>query len=197
MSGSVYENSIAYNILKFGSFDYIEDFEENRRFYHKRDFALEVRPHRLMYQVWFQSMSLRYFFEMALFGFSVLFFQYYLSSFNLDLHILSKDIRGLIDYGVLTVSEEGRILVTEDGKRVLKSWQQDDTWHLRVLGSEADESTTSIADLINMDEKVNEEDEEGVWYDAFGVAHRADGTVIIHNANGLNIVNGKIIYTQA
>jgi hypothetical protein len=49
VSGSMFENSTPYNILKFGKFEYMEDFEENRRFYHKRDYALEIRPHRFTF----------------------------------------------------------------------------------------------------------------------------------------------------
>jgi hypothetical protein len=74
-------------------------------------------------------MSLRYFFEMALFGFSVFFFQIYLSQFNYDLHILNKDIGLLIEYEVLTLDLDGHILVTDDGRRVLNNYEQDEFWY--------------------------------------------------------------------
>jgi hypothetical protein len=64
----------------------MEDFEEKSRFYKPADQKVLIRPHRFTYQVWFMSMSLRYFFEMALFTTCVIVFQYFISIFNYDLH---------------------------------------------------------------------------------------------------------------
>lgn len=79
VSGSVFENSTAYNFLFTDYFKSKEDFEEKRRFYQSRDLTIDVRPHRFSYRVWLQSMSLRYFIEMTFFAISVLVFQYFLS----------------------------------------------------------------------------------------------------------------------
>ena len=74
-SGSIFENSIPYNMLTFYSTSYKDDFEEKRlRFYHKRDLYTDVRPHKFTFRVWFQSMSLRYRMEMIFFAIAVLFF---------------------------------------------------------------------------------------------------------------------------
>ena len=37
-------------------------------------------------------MSLRYFIEMAFFVFNVLFFQYFITKFNTDMHMVTEDI---------------------------------------------------------------------------------------------------------
>ena len=90
-----------------------EDFEEKRRFYHGRDLTLDVRPHQFSYRVWLQSMSLRYFIEMAFFAVNVMIFQYYLSGFNKDLHVVNNDIKELIKMEVYETDEMGRILMID------------------------------------------------------------------------------------
>jgi len=74
VSGSFYENSTAYGYLTFGNLNGMTDFEKRRRFYHKRDLQKDVRPHKFAFRVWLESMSLRYYIEMAFFATQVLWF---------------------------------------------------------------------------------------------------------------------------
>ena len=113
VSGSFLENSTAYDYLKFGNLSGTDDFEKNKRFYHSRDLTLDVRPHRFAYRVWYESMNLRYFIEMAFFMICVFIFQYFISKFNTDMHLLMHDIEILIDDGVFKKDEQGRVLVHE------------------------------------------------------------------------------------
>ncbi len=55
-------------------------------------------------------MSLRYFIEMTFFAVQVMWFQFYISQFNKDLHLLQKDVDWLIEKGVFVQDESGRIL---------------------------------------------------------------------------------------
>ena len=114
VSGSVFENSTAYNYLYYNYSSSKEDFESKRRFYHNRDLEVDVRPHKFSYRVWLQSMSLRYFIEMTFFAINVFIFQYYLSSFNKDLHIVNKDIQELVDMGIYEKTADGRILAKDE-----------------------------------------------------------------------------------
>ena len=66
VSGSILENSTAFDYIKHGYLDSENDFESKRRFYHNHNLEL-VRPNGYEYRVWFQSMNLRYFIEMAFF----------------------------------------------------------------------------------------------------------------------------------
>ena len=79
VSGSYLENSTAYDYLWYSKLDSVDDFESKRRFYHDRDLTLDVRPNRFAYRVWFESMNLRYFIEMAFFLINVLVFQLYIT----------------------------------------------------------------------------------------------------------------------
>ena len=88
VSGSFLENSTAYDYLYYNKLDSQDDFESKKRFYHDRDLTLDVRPNRFAYRVWFESMNLRYFIEMAFFLANVLVFQLYITSFNKDMHLL-------------------------------------------------------------------------------------------------------------
>ena len=88
VSGSFFENSTAYDYLTRGKLSSNTDWESKKRLYHKRDLTLDVRPHAYAYRVWMQSMSLRYFIEMTFFAVNVIVFQYYISKFNNDLHLL-------------------------------------------------------------------------------------------------------------
>ena len=101
VSGSIFENSTCYDIIKFGSLEYAQDYEQKRRFYKPRTLNNEVRPHIFTYRVWFESMNLRYFIEMAFFAACVLFFQYFISSFNGDLHYLIYDLEKLKEYKII------------------------------------------------------------------------------------------------
>ena len=74
ISGSFLENSTAYDYLRYGELNSLEDFESKKRFYHDRDLTLDVRPNRFAYHVWFKSMNLRYFIEMAFFVVMVILF---------------------------------------------------------------------------------------------------------------------------
>lgn len=113
VSGSFLENSTAYDYLSFGNLSGNIDFERNKRFYHHRDLTLDVRPHRFAYRVWYESMNLRYFIEMALFVACVFIFQLFISKFNMDMHLLMHDIDILIEDGVFTRDAEGRVLVAD------------------------------------------------------------------------------------
>lgn len=113
VSGSFLENSTAYDYLVFGNLNGNIDFEKRKRFYHKRDLTLDVRPHRFAYRVWSESMNLRYFFEMVFFCICVILFQYFISAFNTDMHKLMTDIEILIDEGVFSRDENGRVLVQD------------------------------------------------------------------------------------
>ena len=53
VSGSIFENSTSYYILKFGNNKFTEDYEIQRRFYQKRDLEEDVRPHAFAFRVWF------------------------------------------------------------------------------------------------------------------------------------------------
>ena len=119
VSGSLLEISAPYQILVFGDFDYLEDFEVKTRFYNPKNYD-DIRPHKYSYRVWFQSMSLRYFFEMALFCTCVLIFQMFISQFNFDLHYLRDDLTELEGYGIFTRDEAGHIIATESA-RILAS----------------------------------------------------------------------------
>ena len=55
-------------------------------------------------------MNLRYYLEMTFFLVNVLVFQYYISQFNSDLHLLQKDIDHLVDLGEIERDEDGRLL---------------------------------------------------------------------------------------
>ena len=79
VSGSFFENSTAYDYLKFHDLNDTEDFESQRRLYHKRNLREDIRPHGFAFRVWLESMSLRYFIEMAFFAVQVMWFQYYIS----------------------------------------------------------------------------------------------------------------------
>lgn len=68
VSGSFYENSTAYDFLTFKDLNDTEDFESKRRLYHTRDLREDIRPHGFAFRVWLESMSLRYFIEMAFFA---------------------------------------------------------------------------------------------------------------------------------
>ena len=87
----------------------MDDYEEERRFYHKRDLKNDVRPHAFAYRVWFQSMSLRYNIEMAFFVLCVLVFQFFISSFNTDMHLLDADILHLEYYHIIEVGPDVHI----------------------------------------------------------------------------------------
>ena len=54
-------------------------------------------------------MSLRYFIEMAFFVFNVLFFQYFITKFNTDMHMVTEDIEMLLGMGYLVENLDGRI----------------------------------------------------------------------------------------
>lgn len=113
VSGSFLENSTAFDHIFFKKLESADDFESKRRFYHKRDLLEDIRPNQFAYRVWFQSMNLRYYIEMAFFLVNVLVFQLYISKFNADLHKLDKDIEHLIDIGVFQRDKEGRILADD------------------------------------------------------------------------------------
>ena len=105
------ETSTAFEHLMFNKLEYDEDFEIPARFYQSRDIKDVVRPHRFTYRVWHQSMNLRYFIEMTFFLVFLIFFQYNISAFNKDVHLIDKDVHELMDLGVIDWSEtEGKFL---------------------------------------------------------------------------------------
>lgn len=109
ISGSIFENSTVYNFLFFNYVDSSEDFEAKRRFYHSRNLTLDVRPHKFSFRVWLQSMSLRYFIEMSFFAANVVVFQYYISNFNTNHHLVNGHLKELIKLGILEMDSQGRI----------------------------------------------------------------------------------------
>ena len=120
VSGSFLENSTAFDHIFYKNLDSNDDFESKRRFYHHRDLQEDIRPNRFAYRVWFQSMNLRYFIEMAFFIVNVLVFQLFISKFNSDLHLLTIDIDHLVELGVYERDEHGRILAGTFEDEILK-----------------------------------------------------------------------------
>ena len=82
VSGSLMDNSSAYNLIRYGDLRYQEDFEKRYRFYMPKNLADKIRPHLLTFRVWAESIKLRYFIEMIIFAGLVLYFQVILSDFN-------------------------------------------------------------------------------------------------------------------
>ena len=114
VSGSVFENSTAYSILRFSKTKYMDDNESKRyRFYHKRDLK-SIRPHRFGFRVWFQSMSLRYGIEMLFFMICVIVFQFFINGFNTDMHLLDTDIHHLEYYHIIEILPSGHIVTLEE-----------------------------------------------------------------------------------
>eukprot|EP00351_Strombidinopsis_sp_SopsisLIS2011_P001145 CAMPEP_0116882880 /NCGR_PEP_ID=MMETSP0463-20121206/15278_1 /TAXON_ID=181622 /ORGANISM="Strombidinopsis sp, Strain SopsisLIS2011" /LENGTH=272 /DNA_ID=CAMNT_0004536839 /DNA_START=1987 /DNA_END=2805 /DNA_ORIENTATION=+ len=89
--GNLLGNATAYKILTQDSLDYIHDFERNHRFYEKRD-SVNVKPHKLMFRVWWESMEVRYFIEVFMFIVLTANFQYYITVFNGDYHAVVIDL---------------------------------------------------------------------------------------------------------
>ena len=114
VSGYWLEISTMYDFLWFQSVDDEEDFEVRHRFYHSRDLEVDVRPHKLTYRFWYESMYFRYFIEMAFFAINVLVFQYYISQFNSDIHKIDYDIKELVELGVFKTTSDGRILASSN-----------------------------------------------------------------------------------
>lgn len=52
VSGSILENSTAFDYIKYGRLDGENDFESKKRLYHHRNLE-EVRPNGFAYRVWF------------------------------------------------------------------------------------------------------------------------------------------------
>jgi len=92
----------------------MEDFEVKSRFYHKRDLVNGVRPHMLGYRVWYQSMSLRYNIEMLFFMICVFVFQYFISSFNTDMHALDTDLYHLEYFHIIEILDDGHIITIDE-----------------------------------------------------------------------------------
>ena len=86
-------NSTSYKLLTQDSLDYLHDYEKHNRFYHQRS-TTNVKPHKLMYCVWHESMEVRYFIEMGIYMAVTLMFQYVITVFNRDYHDLVIDIHG-------------------------------------------------------------------------------------------------------
>ena len=59
-------------------------------------------------------MSLRYNIEMIFFGILVLFFQYFISSFNTDMHALDVDILHLEYFHIIEVLPDGHIITLDE-----------------------------------------------------------------------------------
>lgn len=66
-SGSFFNNSTCHQILTVHKLTYIEDYERSNRFYAKRDMS-EIRSHPYLYQVYLNSMQMRYFIEICTFS---------------------------------------------------------------------------------------------------------------------------------
>ena len=69
-------------------------------------------------------MRLRYNIEMAFFFVAVVFFQYFISSFNTALHLLTEDINRLEYYRVIEILPDGQIFTL-----ILEEEEVDDHHH--------------------------------------------------------------------
>ena len=116
----------------------MEDFEAKNRFYHKRDLDNDVRPHKYAYRVWFQSMSLRYNIEMLFFAIAVFVFQFFISGFNTDMHLLDTDIHHLEYYHIIEILPDGHIVTLEElvnRNRQISDRQLAEAWEAEDHGS--------------------------------------------------------------
>ena len=59
-------------------------------------------------------MSLRYFIEMIFFAIAVLVFQFFISSFNTDMHLLDNDIHHLEYYHIIEILDDGHIVTLQE-----------------------------------------------------------------------------------
>ena len=59
-------------------------------------------------------MSLRYNIEMAFFWFAVMLFQYFISNFNTDMHLIDNDIRHLEYFHIIEILPDGHIITIEE-----------------------------------------------------------------------------------
>ena len=66
-SGSFFVNSTSHQILTVHKLAYIEDYERSHRFYVRRDPG-ETRSHPYLFQVYLNSMQMRYFIEIVTFS---------------------------------------------------------------------------------------------------------------------------------
>ena len=82
ISGSFLEHSTSFDYLAFGRLDFLEDFESKRRFNKLQNFDFDVRPHRFTYQVWYESIGTRFFFEILFFLVAVVYFQWNITMFT-------------------------------------------------------------------------------------------------------------------
>ena len=59
-------------------------------------------------------MSLRYNIEMAFYSIAVLVFQYFISAFNTDMHLMDNDIHHLEYFHVIEILPDGHIITLEE-----------------------------------------------------------------------------------
>ena len=65
---------------------------------------------------------------MTFFAIQVLWFQFYISQFNKDLHLLQKDVDWLIEKGVFVQDESGRIL--SKANEITGRYTQEETYEI-------------------------------------------------------------------
>jgi len=89
VTGRFFDSSTPFKIFKLSNFAYSKDQEAAHRFYLPRTNDL-TRPHLLQFEVWKRSMSVRYMLELAIFISVALFFQFEITAFNQNLHLMNK-----------------------------------------------------------------------------------------------------------
>ena len=80
-------------------------------------------------------MSLRYNIEMLFFAICVLVFQYFINSFNTDMHLLDQDIHHLEYYHIIEILPSGHIITINEiqernrqrrGRNLAEAWEAED-----------------------------------------------------------------------
>ena len=86
-TGHIMGASTCYGILTHIDDRYKYDFEQTARFY-KTNNVEEVRPHRLNFAVVRQSMQIRFFIEMIIYGTLACVFQYFITKFSQEFNVM-------------------------------------------------------------------------------------------------------------
>jgi len=94
VSGNIMSLQTNFQIINNTDLTQNEDFESKRlRFWKIQASGLTPMPHSLTYGVWKESMTVRYYFELALFLAAAIVFTYFISEFNTSWHQAHKDIK--------------------------------------------------------------------------------------------------------
>lgn len=90
VTGTLLEASTAYRVLSKSSLKFTRDEEKENRFYLKKDLST-FKSHQFQFHVWMKSMQVRYAIESISFITLAFIFQYFITLFNKDVHILRED----------------------------------------------------------------------------------------------------------